>query len=155
MYLNKAIVYGNLTRDPELRSLPSGAQVASFSIATTRVWKDKAGAKQEDTQFHNIVVFGVQAGFVHQYLKKGSAAMIEGRMQTRSWDDQSGQKKYRTEIVADRVQFGPRREGGAPGASSAGQPAEGGAPADKQPAGPELDTIQYPEEDINPDDIPF
>jgi single-strand DNA-binding protein len=91
-------------------------------------------------------------------LKKGSAAMIEGRMQTRSWDDQSGQKKYRTEIVADRVQFGPRREGGAPGAStSSPSSTQSGEqpPADKQPTGAELDTIQYPEEDINPDDIPF
>ena len=155
MYLNKAIVYGNLTRDPELRSMPSGSQVANFSVATTRIWKDKAGAKQEDTQFHNIVVFGVQAGFVHQYLKKGSAVMIEGRMQTRSWDDQSGQKKYRTEIIADRVQFGPRREGGAPGASSSAPGEAGESKQPTQPAGPELDTIQYPEEDINPDDIPF
>src|ERR1700677_2282964 len=105
MYLNKAIIYGNLTRDPELRSLPSGIQVASFSLATNRVWKDKNGAKQESSDFHNIVVFGRQAETVSQYLKKGSAALVEGRIQTRSWDAQDGQKKYRTEIVAERVQF--------------------------------------------------
>src|SRR3989344_2898158 len=99
MYLNKAIIVGNLTRDPELRSLPSGVKVTSFSLATTRVWKDKNGAKQEDTQFHNVVVFGAQAATVAQYLRKGSSALVEG------------QKKYRTEIVADRVQFGPRPTG--------------------------------------------
>lgn len=111
MYLNKAFIYGNLTRDPEVRSLPSGIQVTSFSIATNRVWKDKDGAKQENVEFHNIVVFGRQAETSAQYLKKGSSALIEGRIQTRSWEA-DGQKKYRTEIVADRVQFGPRPGGG-------------------------------------------
>jgi len=111
MYLNKAIIIGNLTRDPERRSLPSGASVTSFSIATSRVWKDKNGAKQEDTQYHNVVTFGPQADIVAQYLRKGSSALVEGRMQTRSWDAADGTKKYRTEIVAERVQFGPRRDG--------------------------------------------
>lgn len=153
MYLNKAIVYGNLTRDPELRSLPSGIQVASFSVATNRVWKDKNGAKQESSDFHNIVVFGRQAETAAQYLRKGSSVLVEGRMQTRSWDAQDGQKKYRTEIVADRVQFGPR-SGGAP----AGAPAP---KADASQASPKvdknegIDTIEYPEEEINPEDIPF
>ena len=115
MYLNKAIVIGNLTRDPEMKALPSGIQVTSFSLATNRVWKDKNGAKQESVDYHNIVVFGRQAETAAQYLKKGASVLVEGRMQTRSWDDKgSGEKKYRTEIVADRVQFGPRREGGAP-----------------------------------------
>jgi single-strand DNA-binding protein len=144
MYLNKAFVFGNLTRDPELRSLPSGIQVASFSVATNRVWKDKDGAKQENAEFHNIVVFGRQAETSAQYLKKGSSVLIEGRMQTRSWESE-GQKKYRTEIVADRVQFGPRASGaGAPQVSNEGSQAE-----------PKGDSIEYPEEDINPDDIPF
>src|SRR5689334_4070466 len=111
MYLNKAIVIGNLTRDPEIKALPSGAKVCSFSVATNRVWKDKNGAKQEGVDYHNIVVFGRQAENVAQYLKKGSSVLVEGRMQTRSWDGQDGQKKYRTEIVADRVQFGPRSGG--------------------------------------------
>src|SRR4051812_38346665 len=111
MYLNKALLIGNLTRDPELKSLPSGIQVTSFSIATNRVWKDKNGAKQESSDFHNIVVFGKQAETVARFLKKGSSALIEGRMQTRSWDAQDGSKKYRTEIIADRVQFGPRPQG--------------------------------------------
>jgi single-strand DNA-binding protein len=146
MYLNKAIVIGNLTRDPELRALPSGSAVASFAVATSRVWKDKNGAKQEDTQYHNVVVFGPQANSSAQYLRKGASVLVEGRMQTRSWDSPEG-KKYRTEIVADRVQFGPRRDAPA-GTASGSVPAV----ATEKPT---LDTIEYPEEDINPEDIPF
>ncbi|HYC83478.1 MAG TPA: single-stranded DNA-binding protein [Candidatus Paceibacterota bacterium] len=149
MYLNKAIIIGNLTRDPELRALPSGAAVVSFSVATSRVWKDKNGARQEDTQYHNVVVFGAQANTSAQYLKKGASVLIEGRMQTRSWDSPEG-KKYRTEIVADRVQFGPRRDGAAP---AGGQTASEGV--DKPSADQGIDTIEYPDEDINPEDIPF
>lgn len=145
MYLNRAILIGNLTRDPEMKALPSGMQVTSFSIATNRVWKDKNGAKQENTDYHNIVTFGRQAETVAQYLKKGSSVLVEGRIQTRSWDASDGTKKYRTEIIADRIQFGPRRDGG--GASSE-------TASSKSPAKEELDTIEYPEE-INPDDIPF
>ena len=83
MYLNKALIYGNLTRDPELKSLPSGIQVTTFSIATNRVWKDKDGGKQESVEYHNIVVFGRQAETVAQYLKKGSSAFVEDRKSTR------------------------------------------------------------------------
>ena len=155
MYINKAFIYGNLTRDPELKSLPSGVPVTSFSLATTNVWKNKDGQKQEDTQFHNIVVFGPMARNVAQYLKKGSSAFVEGRMQTRSWDTADGQKKYRTEVVADTVQFGPKKEGEGGGAPFAGGGNSQPAQRDEQPVPPPLDTIQYPEEDINPDDIPF
>src|SRR3989338_1889390 len=112
MYLNKAMIIGNLTRDPELRSLPSGIKVCSFSVATNRVCKDKNCARQEGTDFHNVVVFGRSAETVAQYMKKGSSILVEGRIQTRSWEDkQSGEKKYRTEIVAERTQFGPRAGG--------------------------------------------
>lgn len=147
MYLNKAIVYGNLTRDPELRSLPSGIQVCSFSLATNRVYKDRDGARQESTDYHNIVVFGRQAETSAQFLKKGSSALVEGRMQTRSWE-KDGAKQYRTEIVADRIQFGPRAGmgGGAPG-----KDADGG----KEQQGGKDEGMDYPEEEINPDDIPF
>jgi single-strand DNA-binding protein len=149
MYLNKAIIIGNLTRDPELRALPSGIKVCSFSIATNRVWKDANGAKQESADYHNVVVFGRQAETVAQYMKRGNSIMVEGRMQTRSWDDKnSGEKKYRTEIVADRVQFGPRAGSGAPSAPFTNQ-----AGNTKQEE--EMDSIEYPEEDINPEDIPF
>lgn len=148
MYLNKAILIGNLTRDPELRSLPSGIKVCSFSLATNRVWKDKDGSRKESTDYHNVVVFGRQAETVAQYMKKGSSILVEGRMQTRSWDDKnSGEKKYRTEIVADRTQFGPR-----PGTVSAPAGAKEGKNSEKNE---ELDSIEYPEEDINPEDIPF
>jgi single-strand DNA-binding protein len=150
MYLNKALIIGNLTRDPEIKALPSGMQVCSFSVATNRVWKDKNGAKQESADYHNIVVFGRQAETAGQYLKKGQSVLVEGRIQTRSWDDQTGKKNYRTEIVADRVQFGPKAgfagAGSASPASPSAQPPKDDAP---------LDTIQYPEEEINPDDIPF
>jgi len=147
MYLNKALIIGNLTRDPELRSLPSGIQVATFGVATNRVWKDKDGARQENTDFHNVVVFGRQAETTAQYLKKGSMVLVEGRMQTRSWDA-DGVKKYRTEIVADRVQFGPRGSGG----TGAGAPSSTDTKTDTKK---DDAAIQYPEEDINPEDIPF
>jgi len=145
MYLNKALIIGNLTRDPELRSLPSGAQVTTFGVATNRVWKDKEGVRQENTEFHNVVVFGRQAETSAQYLKKGSMVLIEGRLQTRSWES-DGVKKYRTEIVADRVQLGTRATGAAP--TSVKEPEE---KQDKQAK----NSPDYPEEEINPDDIPF
>ena len=154
MYINKALIYGNLTRDPEMRSLPNGTAVTQFSVATNRVYKDKNGARQESTDYHNIVVFGRQAETVSQYLRKGSGVFVEGRMQTRSWDDKDGTKKYRTEVIADRVQFGPRL-GGAGGDHAEGASSSSKAKPSGQPPPQELDTIEYPEEDINPDDIPF
>jgi len=150
MYINKVFLFGNLTRDPELRSLPSGNSVVSFGIATNRVYKDGNGQKQEQVEFHNIVVFGRQAEIVSQYLKKGSSAFIEGRLQTRSWEGQDGVKKYRTEIVSERVQFGPRSGGG--GGAYQGQGADKNDGVD---APAKSDTAPYPEEDIKPEDIPF
>ena len=153
MYLNKVILIGNLTRDPELRSLPSGVKVCSFSLATNRVWKDKNGARQESTDYHNIVVFGRQAETVAQYMKKGSSILVEGRMQTRSWDDKtSGEKKYRTEVIADRTQFGPKKSGMD---SNSETSSAGFSKASTSSNSSEVDTIEYPEEDINPEDIPF
>lgn len=152
MYLNKALIIGNLTRDPELKALPSGIKVCTFSVATNRVWKDKNGAKQESADYHNVVVFGRQAETVAQYMKKGSQVMVEGRMQTRSWDDQAtGTKKYRTEIIADRVQFGSSNGGVSRPANQDNQSA---APVSEEADG-NLDTIEYPEEQINIEDIPF
>ena len=152
MYLNKAMIIGNLTRDPELKSLPSGIQVSSFSVATNRVWKNKEGAKQESVDFHNVVVFGRQAELVSQYLKKGSGVFVEGRIQTRSWDAADGQKKYRTEIVADRVQFGPRTGQGGEAPKAKESAGESAGKDDKKSSG---NAIDYPEEEINADDIPF
>lgn len=154
MYFNRAIIIGNLTRDPELRSLPSGVQIATLGVATNRVWKDKNGAKQESADFHNVVVFGRQAETTAQYLRKGSSVLVEGRMQTRSWDGADGTKKYRTEVVADRIQFGPRRDGPAP--EVGGDVAKEGLSRqiDNQEVPPD-GGIEYPEESVNVDDIPF
>lgn len=140
-----------------MRALPSGQPVASFSVATNRVWKDQSGMKKEDVQFHNVVVFGKQADIIAKYAKKGTLLLVEGRMQTRSWDDkQSGEKKYRTEIVADRVQFGPRGSGAGFAAAPGGAPLP--TEIDTEGAGPgkgSADVIEYPDENINTDDIPF
>lgn len=144
MYLNKAIIIGNLTRDPELKALPSGSKVVNFSVATNRTWKDKDGAKQEDVEFHSVVAFGRTAELVAQYLKKGSQALVEGRIQTRSWEGKDGEKKYRTEVVAESVQFGSRPAG------SRQENAAGSAPGV-----PVVDVSDQGDGEINPDDIPF
>lgn len=152
MYLNKAFIIGNLTRDPEIKALPSGIKVCTFGLATNRIFKDKEGQRQEAVEFHNVVVFGRVAELAAQYLKKGGQALIEGRIQTRSWE-QDGQKKYRTEIVAESVQFGSRA--GAGGGSSATAAAAGSAAKGEKGKDAPGETIEYPTEEINPDDIPF
>ena len=141
MYLNKVIIAGNLTRDPELRALPSGTQVAQFGVATNRVWRDSSGGKREETEFHNIVVFGKQADTCSQYLKKGDGVLVEGKLQTRSWESE-GQKKYKTEIVAEHVQFG----------SKSGNKKEDDAEAK---ADAEFDKLVEETEGIDPNSIPF
>lgn len=103
MNLNKAMLIGNLTRDPEVRTTPQGTNVASFSIATNYTWKDQSGQKQERAEYHNIVAWGKLAEIVGQYLRKGSKVYLEGRLQTRDWTGQDGVKKYRTEIVAENM----------------------------------------------------
>ena len=154
MYLNKVFIIGNLTRDPELKAIPSGIKVCSFSVATNRVWKDKNGARQEAADYHNIVVFGRQAETVTQYMKKGSQVMIEGRMQTRSWDDAAtNSKKYRTEVIADRVQFGSTGVAKSGGSFDQSSSPKSSGSQDKEDEN--LDTIEYPEEQINAEDIPF
>ncbi len=151
MYLNKVYLLGNLTKDPEMKALPSGSKVTNFSIATNRYYKDANGAKQEAVEFHNIVVFGAQAENSAQYLKKGQSVLIEGRIQTRSWDDPAtSSKKYRTEILADSVQFGAKT--GATGAPTTLDNDNSGSGASKKKD--DLDTIDYGEV-IDPDDIPF
>lgn len=145
-----------------MKALPSGIAVASFGVATNRTWKDKNGAKQESVDFHNIVAFAKQAELIHQYLKKGSPIFVEGRIQTRSWDDKEGKKQYRTEIVIENFQFGPKGGASSGGeysgsATGASAPSVGASASKAKSAAPgqELDTIEYPEEDINPEDIPF
>jgi single-strand DNA-binding protein len=152
MNLNKVFVIGNLTRDPESRTLPSGQMVSNFGLATNRVWFDaNTKEKKQQVEFHNIVAFGKLAEICNQYLKKGTMAMIEGRIQTRSWQDQAGTTKYRTEIIAEKMQMGPRTSGGAQSAPRDAQ--ESSAPVEQ------LEEIQIDEEapvdEIKSEDIPF
>lgn len=112
MNLNKTFILGNLTRDPELRQTQGGHSVCSFAIATNRFYKDSAGQKQQQAEFHNVVAWGRQAEIIHQYLKKGSILLVEGRLQTRSWQDTQGVKHWRTEVIAENIQLGPRPMGG-------------------------------------------
>jgi single-strand DNA-binding protein len=157
MYLNKVFLFGNLTRDPEQKSLPNGTAVTNFSLATNRTYKDANGARQEQVEYHNIVVFGRQAETSAQYLKKGQGVMIEGRITTRSWDDKTtGEKKYRTEIVADAVQFGPKSGGVGGNEGFTGNPGPTTPKAATTTSGaPDLDTIDYGDTNVNLDDIPF
>jgi len=111
MNLNKVFVLGNLTRDPEKRNLPSGNAVVSFGVATNRFFTQEGG-KQQETEFHNITAFGKLADIAVQYLRKGSMVLIEGRLRTRSWQDSAGVKHFRTEIIADNLQLGPRGQQG-------------------------------------------
>jgi single-strand DNA-binding protein len=150
MYLNKAMIYGNLTRDPEMKALPSGMQVCSFSVATNRSYNDRDGKRQEAVEYHNVTSFGKQAEVIAKYLTKGSGVYVEGRLQTNSWE-KDGVKQYRTEIIVDKFEFGPKSGGGNGGASSTAS-AQGstGGNNNSAPVLPE-----YPTEDINPEDIPF
>lgn len=155
MYFNQVIIVGNITRDPELKTLPSGSKIASFSVATNRVWKDSSGAKKEQTDFHNVLVFGKQADMVASFMKKGSQILVQGRLQTRSWDDKDGKKNYRTEIVADRMQFG-QKPNTTPATTPTDQqttPAPHAEPVRSQFVG--NTDIEYPDDDINASDIPF
>lgn len=149
---------GRLTADPQLRSTKSGSPVSVFSLATNRVWNDKNNQKQEEVEYHNIVVWGRQAEIVSKFLVKGQIALIEGRLSTRNYEDKTGVKKYVTEIVAERVQFGPKSTGaGAPSGSrapqSTGSHDESGA-MHQSPAIEEIPTINIDEE-IKAEDLPF
>jgi len=154
--VNKVILIGNLGRDPEVRSTPSGQPVASFTLATSRKWRDKSGQRQEQTEWHSIVVWGKQAEIAGQYLTKGKQIYIEGRLQTRSWDDRNtGEKKYKTEIICDTFQmlgqrggdFEPEGRGGGYGAAASSSSQSGGGPSYDEGGG----GYGEPEED----DIPF
>jgi len=144
--LNRATIIGNLTRDPEMRTIPSGQAVCSFGVATSRQWKDKAGNKQEATEFHNCVVWGKLAEICGQYLKKGRKVYVEGRLQTRDWEGQDGIKRYRTEIIADNVIILDRVEGGSGGSFRA---------AAAPPQMPQDVPASNPDDEIKVEDIPF
>jgi len=161
MDLNKVMIIGRLTRDPELRTTPSGVNVCNIGVATGFVYTNQqSGQKVEQTEFHNVVLWRKLGEIAHQYLKKGTQVFIEGRLQTRSWDGQDGQKRYRTEIVADNMIMLSRpagSSGGGFGVKNAAPATESAAPAESasQPApAEELPTIQQGE-DLNVEDIPF
>lgn len=157
MYINKVTLYGNLVKDPELKSLPNGTHVSSFSVATNRTVKDQSGSKKDIPEYHNVVAFGKQAELIHQYIKKGNPIFVEGRIQTRSWDGQDGKKQYRTEIVLENFQFGPKGTGsGAGNGGSQSNFSSADADAQSQDTGnSDIGTVKYPDEEINPEDIPF
>jgi single-strand DNA-binding protein len=166
MYINKVTILGNLTRDPEMKSLPTGLKVVTFSLATNRSWKDQQGMKKDSVEYHNVVAFGKPAEIINQYSRKGSSLYVEGRLQTRSWDDASGVKKYRTEIVLENFQFGPKAQGTGYQDGSQSTPANQSTPESKNDFDQsgssnqmdQIDTIEYPTEDfenINIEDIPF
>ncbi len=117
MNLNKAFILGNVVSDPEARNTSGGQMVCSFRIATNRTWTDKTGQKQQQAEFHNIVAWGKLAEICSTYLKKGKLVLIEGRIATRSWQDQTGAKKFKTEIIAEAMQLGPRTDGSAANAA--------------------------------------
>lgn len=147
MNVNKAIIAGNLTRDPEARTTTSGQLVASFGVATNRIWNDRSGQRQKQAEFHNVVVWGKLAEICQKYLSKGRLVYIEGRLQTRTWQDQAGNKKNRTEIIAERMQMGPRTAG-----TAVSEPTPEEAPPAEET---EAETPPQTEEEINVEEIPF
>ncbi|MCG5053987.1 MAG: single-stranded DNA-binding protein [Myxococcales bacterium] len=159
--VNKVILIGNLGADPELRYTPNGNRpVCSLRIATSEVFKDKAGQKQEQTEWHRVTVWGDQAENCNKYLAKGRSVYVEGRLQTRSWDDKEGNKRYSTEVVAERVKFLGGGTGGAGGASGGAGGAPGGSGGGRRwGAGPEGDDAPPAGNDMDmpagDDDIPF
>jgi single-strand DNA-binding protein len=166
MDLNKVILVGRVTADPQVRSTPGGQSVTTIGVATNRTWTDKAGQKQEQTEFHNVVLWGRTAEIAGQYLTKGAMVLIEGRLQTRSWTDKQGQQRKTTEVMAERMQLGPRaanagggsagggRSFGSGAASASSSPQDGGD-KDAVPSLDEIPVINLEEDEIKPEDIPF
>lgn len=144
MNFNRVILIGNVAAAPELRNTPTGKAVCNFRMATNRIWKDQAGQQQKETEFHTIVAWGRLAEIASQYLLKGALVMIEGRIRTRSWQDQSGNKRYRTEIIAENMQLGPKSIGTKKTELPSEQPAEDIPVIEEEPEG-----------EINVKDIPL
>ena len=145
MYLNKVFIIGRLVADPEIKSTPSGQQVCNIRVATNRVWVDKnTGEKKESTEFHTIILWRKLAEIASKFLSKGSLIFIEGRLQTRNWEDSNGNKRYRTEIIAERMQLGPKGAGKV-------------IPQEGEKESEEIPIIEEnpPQEEIDLKDIPF
>jgi single-strand DNA-binding protein len=157
MDLNKVIIVGRVTADPQLKTTPGGQSVTTIGVATNRTWTDKNNAKQEETEFHNVVLWGRQAEVASQYLTKGATVLIEGRIRTRSWTDKTGQQRRTTEIMSERMQLGPRPGGGGGGGNFKGKGggATGGDKDVATPAAEEIPSINLDEEEIKTEDIPF
>ena len=161
MNLNKVMLIGRLVRDPEVRTTPSGQTVTSISVATSYTWKDQSGTQQEKTEFHNVVAWAKRGEVIAQYFVKGQEIYVEGRLETRSWEDKdSGKKMYRTEIILDNFEFGAKP--GAGGASAGAPAATASATATPTPAAKpketeeEIPTINLEEEDdVKIEDVPF
>ena len=160
MNLNKVFIVGRLTADPQLRTTPGGQSVGSFSVATNRSWMDKSGARKDEVEYHNVVVWAKQAEIASQFLKKGNIVLVEGRIQTRSWQDKQGQQRKTTEIISERLQLGPRAFGG--GGQGGGAPRQASAPManpgkDAPPAEeiPVINIEAEGSEEIKPEDLPF
>lgn len=158
MNLNKAIIVGRVTANPELRKTSNGNSVTTFGVATNRVWNDAGGARKEETEFHNIVAWGRTAEVASQFLTKGSLVMVEGRLQTRSWQDKQGVNHKTTEIICERLQLGPRPMGGGAasgtGAFSQRQPRE--ESRNSQTASQEdIPVIDIDAENKEQDEVPF
>jgi single-strand DNA-binding protein len=145
--VNKVILVGNLGRDAELRYTPGGAAVATLSLATTEVWNDKSGQKQEKTEWHRVILWGKTAESLSEYLTKGKQIYVEGRLQTREWNDKDGNKRYTTEIRGDRLVLLSGGGGGRGGYSRGEQSTE--------PSGADAGGAQAPAPDLTEDDIPF
>ena len=149
MDLNKVFLIGRLTRDPESKTTTGGQSVTNFGLATSRYFTDKSGAKQNQTDFHNIVLFGRLADVASQYLTKGSLVYIEGRISTRSWQDSQGIKRYRTEIIGQSLQLGPKSAG------KVNPPQNDRTREQEQPKEKDIPVIDEGEEEIDVNDIPF
>ena len=155
MNVNKVILVGRLTRDPEIRNTASGQTVSSVSIATNRVWKDKSGQKQEQTEYHNVVLWGRLAEITGQYLTKGQEAYFEGRLQTRKYTGKDGVERRTTEIVAENMQLGSRASGNSGNYSSPGTPHPSVSKAPVQEDNIPTINLDEEEEEVKIEDVPF
>ncbi len=155
MNLNKVFIIGRITSDIVLKATPSNQPVTTISVATNRVWTDKSGQKQEEAEFHNVVVWGRQAELASQFLSKGSLVLVEGRLKTRSWKDNNNQNHKITEIVCERMQFGPRPQGSAqhPPAAKAKPSIE--SEEIQEESLPQISVGESLEDEIKPEDLPF
>lgn len=155
MNLNKAIIIGRVTANPELRKTGQGNSVTTFGVATNRVWNDASGAKKEETEFHNVVAWGRTAEIASQFLMKGSLVLIEGRLQTRSWQDKQGANHKTTEIICERLQLGPRPMGSGGGADIGRSAPQRERPRFQEPSHDDIPVIDMDAEEIKIDEVPF